>query len=409
MAGKLTTVMLQVEKALISIPRNIPYNDYVKELAMSIVPIISGRDIEEKSINFCEMQKHCLLLKSMDGKILKKTKKTSLSHTESETVVQVPSWDVKNVDCPFYKNGIIPYTCLQIERFNRPAQDNNRDSWHENIVSSMSKEKVANYIRFPFENIEDPNHTKCLLEALSFAITHHFYLIREELSPLVFNMERLEKEFKNFIHGVSHYLKSPLSSITGFAALLLDMCSEEKDTEFIHYCARISENTKLLEKMLNELIFISRLKRNGEKILNSENVVKDVLEGLKEKALEKNINFSISGNFPYISARSEHAFELFRRVLENAIHFSRENGTVKITFDGKKFFIEDKGQGISRQNIDRVFNIFFTTCDKETGSTGAGLYIAKRIVELYGGDIKIESELGKGTLVSFTLPVKIPH
>nr|NIQ18351.1 two-component sensor histidine kinase [Candidatus Aenigmarchaeota archaeon] len=68
--------------------------------------------------------------------------------------------------------------------------------------------------------------------------------------------------------------------------------------------------------------------------------------------------------------------------------------------DGE-FYVQDEGSGIRRENLDKVFHIFFTTCDKDSNHTGAGLYITKKILELYDGSVRIDSKFGKGTQVFF--------
>jgi len=399
-----SSLLLKIEKVLTSFPEEFSYDKYVKQIARDVVNLVAGKTLEEKDISFCEIKKDVLILKSIDGEILSKKDKIKPPHSEAEIVLNVfpHGWiynNENNIKCPFSYQIKVPYICIQIEREMNIAEIDNAD-----LISN--NDRTTRYLRFPFKSIDESKHERCILEALSFNINHHFCIIHEMFIPFVLQLKKTEGEFKSFVHGVSHYLKSPLSSIQGFSTLLYDLSREKLDFEVLHYCTRITENAKLLEKMLNELVFISRLKRGGEKILNTVDIIKDILKEFKQKAIEKNITFSISKNLPYINVRMEHAVELFHCLLENAIKFSKENGTVKVKHDGKMFYIEDNGRGISRQNLVRVFNIFFTTCSKETGSTGAGLYIVKKIVELYGGNIKIESEKGKGTKVSFKLPLK---
>ncbi len=221
----------------------------------------------------------------------------------------------------------------------------------------------------------------------------------------------LNADLQSFIHAVSHYLKSPITAILGFSTLLEEELSHMEETladkkvdlrpEIGHYTNRIAENAHLLEKMINDLVFISRLEKGDTEPVPVEEVCKDVINSLSSLLQKKNISVDSQKNMPPAPVGREHLHHLLSGLLSNAVKFSLEKSVIFIGFCDGEYFVRDEGIGISEQILDRVFTIFFTTCGKKSMCTGAGLYIVKRIVELYGGSIRIESSPDRGTTVFF--------
>jgi len=110
----------------------------------------------------------------------------------------------------------------------------------------------------------------------------------------------------------------------------------------------------------------------------------------------------VEKDMPPALAGREHLHYILSELLGNAAQFSREKSTIFIGFNNGEYFVRDEGIGISSEILDRVFTIFFTTRGKKSMCTGTGLYIVKRIVELYDGIIRIESMPNRGTTVFFS-------
>ncbi|MFW6138731.1 MAG: sensor histidine kinase, partial [Spirochaetota bacterium] len=206
-----------------------------------------------------------------------------------------------------------------------------------------------------------------------------------------------------FIHAASHDFKAPITALLGFSALLYEEIKQTSSKEISHYTRRMVDNSKLLEKMINELLYISRLKIKKVEALDTVVIIKEAMVPLQWSISQKKLDVKIN-KMPPIIADREHLLRLFNQLLSNAVKFSPSGKKIFAGFDKQEFYLRDEAGGIKPENLDRVFNIFFTTESKNTMSTGAGLYIAKKIVELYNGTIRIESKWGKGTTVYFKLP-----
>jgi len=217
-------------------------------------------------------------------------------------------------------------------------------------------------------------------------------------------------DLQSFTHSVSHYMKAPITAILGFSSLLQEELVRIEHTikkvhirsEISHYSDRITENARLLEKMINDLVFTLRLKKGKAELIKIEEVCRDVINSLGNLFHKKNISVEVEKDMPPALAGREHLHYILSELLGNAAQFSREKSTIFIGFNNGEYFVRDEGIGISSEILDRVFTIFFTTRGKKSMCTGTGLYIVKRIVELYDGIIRIESMPNRGTTVFFS-------
>ena len=229
----------------------------------------------------------------------------------------------------------------------------------------------------------------CLLLA-----NHHLHLVRRE-------REKTQQGVHEFLHPLSHYMKSPLTAILGYSSLLEDDLDGTQDEEILHYIRRIGENTKLLVKMIDDLLYISRLNREHEEELPVSVIVSESMKSLEQSENCRSASVTVDEGIPPLHMNRQHALTLFTQLLSNACNHSEKPPTIHIGHRESEFFLRDSGRGISPDNLLKVFRIFFTTSSKETGSTGAGLYIVKKILDLYGGNIRIESSVENGTTVYF--------
>jgi signal transduction histidine kinase len=239
----------------------------------------------------------------------------------------------------------------------------------------------------------------CTREACLLLANHHLHLVHQE-------RERAQQSIHEFLHPLSHYMKSPLTAILGYASLLEDELQNTRDEEIMHYIRRIDGNTKLLVKMIDDLLYLSRLSREDMEELSVSELVSEAMKSLHQRNAGGSVDIHIQDPVPNILMNKGHAVTLFTQLLGNAYRYAQQHPTVHIGYRNKEFFIEDNGKGISQDNLLKVFRIFFTTNSKETGSTGAGLYIVKKILDLYGGSIRIESSNGRGTTVYFRTKTK---
>lgn len=214
-----------------------------------------------------------------------------------------------------------------------------------------------------------------------------------------------------FTSNVSHELKSPLTSIMGFAEMIKsDMVTDEKDIK--EFSGMIYKESSRLLQLIEELLSLSKL--NEENIVLKENVnvrkvAEDVADSLSFEAKKKNIDIEIEGEGEIISANTL-IYEMLFNLVSNSIKYSNDDKVVKIKIEDEKdklsIAVEDQGIGIKREEIPRIFERFYTvdkSRSKQNGGTGLGLSIVKHIINVLKGDIEVESNFGEGTKFKITL------
>ncbi len=231
--------------------------------------------------------------------------------------------------------------------------------------------------------------------------------------PLLVRIEKqnMEKEKidtirKEFSANVSHELKTPLTSISGYAELIKDGIVQKEDIE--NFAGRIYFEAQRLIVLIDKIMLLSKL--DEEKlVLDKEEVdlyplLLEICNRLNPFALEKNVQIELTGENIKISGFRYMLDEMLYNLCENAIKYNKEHGTVKIwlgtVLTAKRIIIEDTGIGIDKQEQERIFERFYRV-DKSHNSkisgSGLGLSIVKYVALLHNMQIKLESELEKGT------------
>ncbi len=228
-------------------------------------------------------------------------------------------------------------------------------------------------------------------------------------------LKRLERTREEFVGNVSHELRTPLSLIKGYAETLLDGAKDNPEvaTKFLQ---TIDRNARRLDLLIQDLLTISALE-SGRIAMNPQPValravVDRSLDDLKSQATARRV--SLVNQLPDLAAHADETRveQVLSNLLENAVKYGRENGTVIVggreTGDGKlEIFVKDDGPGIPPEAQERVFERFYRVDkarSREQGGTGLGLAIVKHIVQAHGGNVWVQSEPGKGATFFFTLP-----
>ncbi|EET86100.1 histidine kinase [Clostridium carboxidivorans P7] len=225
--------------------------------------------------------------------------------------------------------------------------------------------------------------------------------------------EKLEQMRKDFISNVSHEFRTPLTIIKGNLESVIDgMTKPEyiKDT-----CITLLKETNRLERMVKDLLNLSKLESDKLEIVFNEldvnMLINDTLRGLKPLINNKCINLQLllENNLPLLFSDYDKLKQLLIIFLDNGIKFSPNEGILKIsTYSNNKniyITIEDSGIGIPKEEIEYLGEKFFKADRARTSNvegTGLGLSIAKRLVKVLNGHFKIESELGKGTIITIS-------
>ena len=242
----------------------------------------------------------------------------------------------------------------------------------------------------------------------------------EELRPLLGRVDQQNKQIakqmeelkeaeavrREFSANVSHELKTPLMSISGYAELMMNgMVPDEKVPEF---SGRIYHEASRLSALVADIIQLSRLDEKNSDLpfepVNLYELAEDIVLHLDSAASKKNINVSLEGNAVTVQGVRHVIYEMLYNIADNAIRYTDQNGTVNIftgTVNGHAFYrVEDNGIGIPENEQKRIFERFYRvdkSHSRATGGTGLGLSIVKHGAILHNAEIKLESEPGKGT------------
>ncbi len=243
----------------------------------------------------------------------------------------------------------------------------------------------------------------------------------DEIGELTHNFNKMVKELnsieclqKDFINNVSHEIKTPISSIQGFAKLLeADDLSKEERKE---YAEIIKEESDRLLYLSTNILKLAKLE-NQERIMNKTkfNIAEQIrrtISVLEPKWKEKNIKFNVSLKEQEFLGEKDLMYQVWMNIIENSIKFSKQDGQIDIKMKTNQeniaVEIKDYGIGMEEEEAKKIFDRFYQV-DKSHTKPGAGLgmTIAKRIVELSGGKIEVKSKLNESTTFIVTLPIKL--
>lgn len=228
---------------------------------------------------------------------------------------------------------------------------------------------------------------------------------------------RLENMRSDFVANVTHELKTPLTSISGFVETLRINDNIEKDTRN-RFLGIIETESDRLKRLIDDILLLSFIENKEQRefeTVNVYSVFKEVYELTYSSAQLKNI--TLKYNFEEeditISSNRDYIKQVFLNLVDNAIKYTPEGGTVitDVRYDKNNIMIKvsDNGIGISKEDRDRIFERFYRVDkarSRDVGGTGLGLAIVKHIVKSVHGSIKVNSELNIGTEFIVTIPQK---
>lgn len=252
--------------------------------------------------------------------------------------------------------------------------------------------------------------------------------VYEELKPFTKriaeeNYEKTQREElrKQFTANVSHELKTPLTSISGFAEILKNGGTDEKTTK--DFAGTIYEESQRMISLVNDIIKLSKL---DEKSISLEKepiellgLSKEIAKILSASAKAKNIKLDVHGDSGKIMGVQPVIYEMIYNLIDNAIKYNVQNGTVEVTvkeetpekghtFGNKTVIsVRDTGIGIPKNEQDRVFERFYRidkSRSKELGGTGLGLSIVKHAAKFHDATINLSSKEGEGSTFTITFP-----
>jgi signal transduction histidine kinase len=226
-------------------------------------------------------------------------------------------------------------------------------------------------------------------------------------------LEAKNAELERFTYSVSHDLKSPLVTIGGFLGFLETDIQRGEMQRIESTINRIREAAKRMHRLLDEILELSRIGRliNPPAEIQFGELVSEALEQAHGQLTEKQVEVKVEAELPIVNVDRIRMVEVLQNLIVNATKFTRQTekpiieiGT-QIINGQQTFFVKDNGIGIAPEYHKKVFGLF-DKLDAKSEGTGIGLALVKRIIEVHGGTIWVESELGKGATFFFTLEPK---
>ena len=259
--------------------------------------------------------------------------------------------------------------------------------------------------------------------------------VEEELKPVVrrlaaqnrqilSQMEDLNREHdrqdrlrREFTANVSHELKTPLTSINGFAELIRDGLARPEDVQ--RFAGKICDEARRLMDLVGDILRLSRLEERGHclsleplDLLDEARLTAEQLHGL---ALRRDVTVTVAGDPGHIQGSKKIVAEILHNLTDNAIQYNRPGGSVAITVTETDteaaVSVRDTGIGIPREELPRIFERFYRvdkSHSRELGGTGLGLSIVKHGAACHDAQLHVESTLGQGTEITVTFPKKRP-
>ena len=229
----------------------------------------------------------------------------------------------------------------------------------------------------------------------------------------------------NFLANMSHDIRTPMNAIVGYSTLLIKDADDKN--KVIEIGKKITYSSQHLLSLINDVLDMSKIE-SGRTSLNSDKVdVSEVINNISEivqvqtKSKKQSFEIKTKGNIPpYIYADKLRLTQILLNLLSNAVKYTEKNGTISLGVEGYgnngqtchlRFIVSDNGQGMSSEFVEKIFEPFSRETNSMTNKiqgTGLGMSITKSIIDLMGGTIDIQSELGKGSVFTVDLIFSVP-
>ncbi|MCQ6562770.1 sensor histidine kinase [Paenibacillus mendelii] len=241
--------------------------------------------------------------------------------------------------------------------------------------------------------------------------------LARSFEEMTHDLQQLEQMRREFVSNVSHEVQSPLTSISGYALALkqVDLADHERS----RYLDIIIAEADRMSKMSDSLLKLSLLESQSQQLqlvtFSLDEQIRRVIVAFQPQWSARSIRFELNLKAVRLRADHDQLNQVWTNILGNSIKFSKEGGVINVSIKQELKLvtvrIADTGIGISPEDQKRIFERFFKadrSHSRKNGGSGMGLAIVKQIVLLHQGDIRVESEPGRGTTVIVTLPITTP-
>ncbi|MGI5979389.1 MAG: HAMP domain-containing sensor histidine kinase [Oscillospiraceae bacterium] len=285
---------------------------------------------------------------------------------------------------------------------------------------SKNREDILAYLRELEKSREEQHRLSQELLALNETLEKKVEIRTQDLREAIDGLEKSGQYKTQFLSHMSHELRTPLSSIISCTEILKDEIFGPLNEKQIKYIGNIAESSEQLQQLINSILDTTKIEA-GKMTLDIcdctiSEIVQDSLRIVDSIAYKKNIRIENDMQVPDLAVRLDYrkTKQALCNILSNSIKFTPKDGKIEIATsqigDLVRIIITDTGIGIKKEDLLRVFNEFEqadNSYEREYEGTGLGLPLAKKFVEMQGGTIYLTSELGSGTRVVITLPIRI--
>lgn len=312
-----------------------------------------------------------------------------------------------------------------VEVFASPIRDENGETTH---IIHISRD-VTDHRRAEEALRQYHNHLEELVQERTASLRVAVGVLRREIIERKQAQEALveakqaaeaaSKAKSDFLTNLSHELRTPLNSIMGFSEVMIEGMAGPVTEAQKEYLNDILESGKHLFRLMNDMLDLSKVEmRRMELVLGQfhlQSLLEESLSMFKERALKHEIDLSmdIPEDIDCVTADEMRIKQVLLNLLSNAFKFTPDGCEVGVTArktnEGVQVTVWDTGIGISEEDLPKLFRPFQqidTTLTKKHPGAGLGLYYSKKLVELHGGSIWVESEVGKGSRFTFTIPTR---
>ena len=231
-----------------------------------------------------------------------------------------------------------------------------------------------------------------------------------------------EKMRTGFIANVSHELRTPLSSILASVETIKNSAKQDKKAQ-LKFLDSMENQAWRMTRLVEDLLTLSKIESDDKELnfekINVDLILRGVIESLSKKAKLKKIKFKTIKKHKklLINADQDSIIQVFTNLIDNSINYSKENTLITITFDKSKIndksflkiCVADEGDGIEKKHLNRITQRFYRVDkdrSRQQGGTGLGLAVVKHIIQRHQGELKIKSQIGKGSTFSSFFPIE---
>ena len=321
------------------------------------------------------------------------------------------------------KDGLVVASQTEVLSINKAAQELFQVRADECIHKPISRVSRNKEFRSAVEHALSGEYNEVVLtmDARSYQLLANPVSVSGKLYGVVIliwditEQKQAEQMRREFSANVSHELKTPLMSISGYAELIeIGMVRSEDIPEF---AGRIHQEANRLTALVQDIIQLSKLEEGDGEFPKEEvdlyNLTQDIMKNLDHTAVQKNVAVSLSGEHVEIYGVRHILFEMLFNLMDNGIKYNVENGWLQVKIwearDKVYWQVKDSGIGIAREEQERIYERFYRvdkSHSRQTGGTGLGLSIVKHGAQLHKAGIRTESQLGKGTAITLEFPAE---